>query len=233
MNTSIRVGVVIPAAGKGIRFGSKIPKQFLLLHNEPVLIHTLRHFENHQLVSDIVVVTSEDSLNDTEKLLHQFNIAKVRDVVIGGKERQVSVYNGCLAILKYSPDTIMVHDAVRPCINADLIGRLILEAKNNLAVVPVLSVKDTIGEIDENGKLMKYYSREHTRIIQTPQVFNANILLHAFALAFEQNYYNTDESSLVQRSGVSISTIDGVAENIKITTEEDLEIASNYLRKIL
>jgi 2-C-methyl-D-erythritol 4-phosphate cytidylyltransferase len=230
MNTSLRIGVVIPSAGKGKRFGSDIPKQFLLLHNVPVLIHTVRHFENSARISDIVVVTSEEELKRTRELLQHYAITKVRDVVIGGKERQDSVFKGCNALLAYSPELILVHDAVRPCITHALIEHLIAAGNLYGAVVPVLPVKETLGEIDSTGMISNYSSREHTRIIQTPQAFHTQVLYNALASAIEQQYYGTDESSIVHRLGASVFTIEGIAQNIKITTQEDFLQVEEFMK---
>jgi 2-C-methyl-D-erythritol 4-phosphate cytidylyltransferase len=230
MNTSLRTGVVIPSAGEGKRFGSDIPKQFLLLRNVPVLIHTVRHFENNAHITDIVVVTSEEEQQRTLELLQQYEITKVRDVVIGGKERQDSVFNGCKALLAHSPELILVHDAVRPCITHVFIEHLIAAGSLYGAVVPVLPVKETLGTIDSTGMMSNYPSRERTRIIQTPQAFHTQVLYNALASAIEQQYYGTDESSIVHRVGTSVFTIEGIAQNIKITTQEDFLQVEEFLK---
>lgn len=229
-NTHQKVGVVVPAAGSGKRMGRKIPKQFLLLDKKPILIHTLEKFEQCEEISDILLVVSKETLRKSEQLVQKYSLRKVRDIIPGGKERQHSVANGCYALRKYSPEIIVVHDAVRPFFSEQLLRALIANARTFGAVVPGIFPKDTVGFISPNNIIENFPLRTNLRNIQTPQAFRSEILYDAIEKAEVESFLGTDESSIVHNAGFPVMCIEGSPFNIKITTEEDLNIAKMFLK---
>jgi len=204
-----RVSVIIAAAGSGKRFGSSTPKQFLSLGNETVISKAIRAFNEHELVDEIVIVTSEGFIDELKGL----EFSKIREVVLGGKERQDSINNALHCI---NSGLVLVHDAARPFVTDEVITRVIEEAYVSKAVVPCVPPKDTIR--DEEGTL----DRSKLKVVQTPQGFDAEILKKAYEKAFLDGFYGTDDASLVERIGEKVTTVMGDYENIKITTPSDL-----------
>lgn len=210
---------IIPAAGIGARFGAK--KQFLDIKGQTPLQRTVAAFKTTGLFDKIVVVLSPDEL--------------ARDLGIdvercaGGASRAESVKLG-FESLKASPDdVIVIHDAVRCLIKPDLIRKVAQDAVSNKAVIPVISVSDTIKEVDA-GKVVKTHDRARLKAVQTPQAFSCALLTRmykAFSPADLARF--TDESSGIEALGETVHVVDGDVVNIKITTPEDLAIATSQL----
>jgi 2-C-methyl-D-erythritol 4-phosphate cytidylyltransferase len=227
------VGVVIPSAGSGKRMSSNVPKQFLLLGKKPILVHTLETFEQSKEISDVIVVASKETLRASERLVQEYSLSKVKEIILGGKERQHSVANGCAALRKYTPEIILVHDAVRPFISEKLLRTLIANAQEFGAVVPAVIPKDTIGLISSRTIIEKFPLRTLLRNIQTPQAFRSEILFDAIAKAEAEHFLGADESSIVHYAGFPVTCIEGSPFNIKITTEEDLSVGEVFLKLLL
>jgi len=218
---------VILAAGKGLRMGGEIPKQYMELEGRPVLAHTLAAFDNSPSI-DTLVIVSNDAQQVREKVLVPFPVSKPVFFVQGGQERQHSVYNA----LKFIEDCeiVAIHDGVRPLIASDVIEKSIAAARLYGACAVGMPCKDTVKEIDENGFAVHTPDRSRIWIIQTPQTFNFALLKSAYEKAERDGYLGTDDSSLVERTGHPVRLIEGGYHNIKITTREDLWFASNFLR---
>ncbi|MBM4165775.1 MAG: 2-C-methyl-D-erythritol 4-phosphate cytidylyltransferase [Ignavibacteria bacterium] len=229
-NAKGNVGVVIPAAGNGKRMRSAVPKQLLLLEQKPILVHTLEKFERCEHINDIILVVSKETLRESERLVKTYAAQKVKNIILGGKERQHSVALGCNALRDFFPEIIVVHDAVRPLFPVQLLETLIANARKFGAVVPVVVPKDTLGLVSSENTMERFLSRETLRFVQTPQVFRSEILWKAIATAEAEHFLGTDESSLVHNAGFSVKCIEGSPFNIKITTEEDLNIATLFLK---
>ena len=225
------ITAIVLAAGIGSRMHSDIPKQFMLLGDYPVLYYSLRAFQDSP-VDDIVLVTGEDSVEYCRKdIVERYNLTKVRKIVTGGAERYDSVRNGLIAAngAKY----VLIHDGARPCITQKII-RDSIDAVNVYSACTVgVPVKDTIKIVDEEQMGVDTPDRSRLWQIQTPQSFDRELLLGCYAkLGEDKNAHITDDTMIVERySKVKTKVIWGAYENIKITTPEDLKIASNFLKK--
>lgn len=218
-----KVGVVIPAAGIGKRFGSNMPKQFLEIDGIPILQITLQKFQACDAVDCIVVVSHADFIFEVTDLVKQNNFTKVTSIVNGGEHRQDSVWNGLKEIINNDVEIILIHDAVRPFVTDALIKNVINSSVKFGAAVPAVPLNDTIKVSDEKGFLIATLDRTKLFAIQTPQGFRKDLILKAFEKALIDNYYATDDASLVERLGEKIKIVEGDYKNIKITTKEDLE----------
>ncbi len=214
------IHVVIPAAGSGKRFGGK--KQFLSLWGKPVLLHSLERFEASPLVKGIVVATSEDEIGFVEECVRKAGLRKVTAVIAGGRERQDSVR---LGFEKIPPcDVVLVHDAARPFVTAEMIERLVAAATEVGAAVVGIPVKDTLKR-EENGRVTETVDRGHVWSIQTPQAVRYDIFQKAIDVAARENFLGTDEAMLVEKAGFPVKIVMGSPYNFKITAPEDLAIA--------
>ncbi|MBX2990484.1 MAG: 2-C-methyl-D-erythritol 4-phosphate cytidylyltransferase [Bacteroidetes bacterium] len=224
---TLRVGVVIPAGGSGRRMGSDIPKQFMLLAGKPVLYHSVRVFDFHPLIDEIVVVVPDNQVMVAERLVTNARFKKVSHVVVGGTERQFSVRNGLLAFVE-EPDIVLVHDAVRPLVSRDVITNVIDASRKYKAAVVGVPVKDTI-KVETDGFYKKTLDRSRLWAVQTPQGFRYKILMRAHLAAQRNAFLGTDESSLVERLKIPVKVVPGDPDNIKITTKGDLKFAEFLL----
>lgn len=219
--------VLIPSAGKGKRLKAPLPKQFLKVNKKEILIHTLLKFQKANRVDEIIIATDRKFLELTEKLVEKYKISKVSKIVIGGKERQDSVYHALLNCESSDNDLICVHDAVRPFISSKEIDEIIEFASKKKCVIAASKAIDTIKTGTE--KVESTLDRNQVWLVQTPQVFTYEILKKAFDKAYNENFYGTDESSLVERLGVDIYFYQTREENRKITNQTDLEFARKFL----
>ncbi len=222
---------IIPAAGRGKRMASPTSKQFLMLAGKPVLAHTLAAFEDAKLVDGVIVVGKAKDIEFCKtKIVKKYGFKKIINYVIGGRRRQDSVANALIA-LPPDTETVIVHDAARPLITPDLIDKAIKEAKNWPALTVGLPVKNTIKRI--NTEELVEYTLDRPRLwsIQTPQVFKADVLLHAHRVAKADKLWGTDDTMLVEKTGKPVRVILGSEENIKITTPIDMLIAEAILAK--
>ncbi len=217
------IGVVIVAGGSGRRMGGALPKQFMMLGNLPILGHTINRMRQALPASQIVVVLPEDHIELWRNLSARFDIAK-HEITAGGAERFYSVKNGINAL---SPEikTIAIHDGVRPLASKKLIIKLILEAEKNGAVIPAVAPADSYRIVDENGSHI--IDRSQLRMIQTPQVFSAEVLRAAYEQPFSATF--TDDASVAEAAGYKITLIEGERQNIKITTPSDMTIAETFI----
>ena len=226
-----KVYVVIPAAGSGIRLGGGTRKQFLLLGEKPILVHTILRFEHCPDVDEIAVAVPEESIVETESLITRYRIHKVSKVVVGGERRQDSVLNVLRRLVLRPSDIVLVHDGVRPFIHAKIISEMIEACRQHDAVAPAVQPKDTIRRSNGGSFFDQTLDRSALWLMQTPQAFKADLLLKAFEKAQKERYYSTDEAALVERLGVRAKIIEGSYDNIKITTEEDLELGGLILNR--
>ena len=222
-------GVVIVAAGTGSRMNMGINKQFIKLEGKEIIAYTIEKFYNNSNIEDIVVVVKEDESEFFKKeILDKYNFKNVK-IAYGGKERQDSVYNG-LKLLDEKCDVVLIHDGARPFVSDKIIDKSIEEAKEHKAIVVGVPVKDTIKVIDNDKNIVDTPNRSVLWAVQTPQTFDYNILIDAYKDAFKKKYYGTDDAMLVERIGYKVKMLEGSYNNIKITTQEDLNIGSQILR---
>lgn len=223
MNTAI-----IAAAGKGTRFNSGRPKQFLELLGKPLIIHTLERFQSCAAIDEIVLVLSGERRVEFEQIRNDFVIPKLKSIVSGGQSRAESVRNGLDAIDPAPKHIIAVHDGVRPLVSVDEITRTVEKAAQTGAACLVADVTDTIKEV-EGEHILRTIDRNRLRRALTPQAFRYDILRDAFQNCGASES-TTDECYLVEKLGVKIAFVEGNARNIKITRPEDLVLAEAFLR---
>ena len=222
-------GVVIVAAGTGSRMNMGINKQFIKLEGKEIIAYTIEKFYNNSNIEDIVVVVIEDESEFFNKdILDKYNFNNVK-IAYGLKERQDSVYNG-LKLLDEKCDVVLIHDGARPFVSDKIIDKSIEEAKEHKAIVVGVPVKDTIKVIDNDKNIVDTPNRSVLWAVQTPQTFDYNILIDAYKDAFKNKFYGTDDAMLVERIGYKVKMLEGSYNNIKITTQEDLNIGSQILR---
>ena len=222
-------GVIIVAAGSGSRMNMGINKQFIKLKDKEIIVYTLEKFYKHKNIDEIVVVVKEEEAEFfTKEIIDKYNFENIK-IAYGGKERQNSVYNG-LKMLDKKCDIVLVHDGARPFISESLIDNCIEEAKNHNAVVVGVPVKDTIKVINEDNDIVETPERSKLWAVQTPQTFNYDILVKSYEDAFKNEFYGTDDAMLVERIGYKVKMIEGSYNNIKITTQEDLNIGKQILQ---
>ncbi len=229
----MKVIVIIPAAGLGTRMappGRKgLPsKQFFEINGTPILVHTLRVFARNPQVSQIVVALRKNEMEQFARRMEKEKIAAKVELVEGGEHRQDSVANA-LAALKAAPDDIvLVHDAVRPFVDNEIIANVIREVEKHGAAIAGLPAVDTIKQVEraaEGAIITSTIPRERVVQAQTPQGFRYDLIKRAFESAKADGFIGTDEASLVERLGESVWVVMGSARNIKITTPADMELA--------
>ncbi|WP_010191455.1 2-C-methyl-D-erythritol 4-phosphate cytidylyltransferase [Bacillus sp. m3-13] len=221
--------VIVLAAGQGKRMKAGKNKQFIELEGKPVIIHTLSVFEADPWCSEIKLVINEKEKDIFKELLHQYPVQKIKEIVIGGEERQDSVYNGLTSL--QSAEIVLVHDGARPFISQEVIHNLVEKASKEGAAIVGVPVKDTIKRISKAGVVEQTVERSSLWSIQTPQAFRYPILKEAHDKAKTENYLGTDEASLVERIHVPVHIVQGEYENFKLTTPEDLILAKAFLQK--
>lgn len=212
-------GVIIVAGGSGRRMGGALPKQFMMLDNEPILARSINRMHEALPAAEIVVVLPEEHVELWKNIAARFDVARHK-IAIGGKERFHSVKNG-LAVLSDEVAIVGIHDAVRPLASKKLIIKLFLEAENNTAVIPVVAPIDSYRIVD--GDNSRIIDRSALRMIQTPQLFQAEALRKAYEQPFSSTF--TDDASVMEAAGHKVTLVEGERENIKITTPSDMLIA--------
>jgi 2-C-methyl-D-erythritol 4-phosphate cytidylyltransferase len=221
---------IIAAAGAGTRMASDRPKQFLLLAGTPVIIHTLKRFEECEDIHEIVVVLPAVESAGFVSLAGKFGLRKLARVVPGGATRADSVKRGLLSIRSATAEIIAVHDGVRPFVTVEEISTTVAAAKSDGAAILAVPVTDTIKAVNDQ-QVVKTLDRSGLRRALTPQCFRYELLREAYQRADVNDPSLTDESALVERLGGRVSIIEGNARNIKITTPGDLLIAEAFLNE--
>lgn len=220
-------GAVIVAAGTASRMGG-IDKVMAQLNGEPMIVHTVRAFQNCDAIREIVVVTRQDLIEQIMHLCHGFD--KLRTVIVGGSSRQESVERG-LSALTDKMKLVAVQDGARPLITWQVIDRTVRAAHTYGAAAPAIAVKDTI-KVVQGGLVKETPDRSTLQAVQTPQVFDVDLLKSALRKAKEDNAAVTDDCSAVERLGMSIKIVEGDERNIKVTTPMDLKIAQLLLEEM-
>ena len=221
-----RCGAVIVAAGNASRMGG-IDKVMAPLQGEPMLLRTVRTFAQCDVIDQIVIVTRGDLIAPVTDLCVPFE--KVKAVVAGGSTRTESVYAGLNALSKEA-QLVAVHDGARPLITEAVIDRTVRAAHSYYAAAPAVPVKDTI-KVVKGGVVRTTPDRKNMQAVQTPQVFDFDLLRAALKNAKIKKLELTDDCSAVERMGMSVKIVEGDERNIKITTPMDLKIAEMLLEE--
>ena len=216
-------GVIIVAGGSGSRLGGPLPKQFRMLGSLPVLGHAINAFARTLHSTQIVVVLPEGQIDFWKNLAARFDIAK-HTCTAGGPQRFHSVRNG-LSALPRTVALIAVHDGVRPLVSSDLILKAVECAAAHGTAIPVVEAVDSLRQLTPDGS--HPIDRNTLRIVQPPQVFDAELLRRAYELDYSPDF--TDDASVVERAGHAVTLCHGERGNLKITTADDLPIAEAIL----
>lgn len=216
---------VIFAGGTGTRMNTKTkPKQFLTLHGKEIIVYTLEHFENHPEIDGISVVCIESWIDYLKKLIDRYQLTKVKWVTPGGSTGQESIYNGLNAMRGEIPEDslVLIHDGVRPLINAELISENIKTAKEKGNAVTVVPATETIMLMNEKNELASSVKREDCCYARAPQTYYYRELMGAHDRAREQGIKTyIDSATMMQSEGHTLYPVMGKPENIKITTPAD------------
>ncbi|MBT9139977.1 MAG: 2-C-methyl-D-erythritol 4-phosphate cytidylyltransferase [Dehalococcoidia bacterium] len=225
----MRAAAIIPAAGRGLRIGKNINKQYLPLCGKPMLAHTLAACIDSQFFSAIIVAVTpgEEDLFHRDVLLPWLPQDKIT-MVSGGKERQDSVYNG-LQALSADTELVCIHDGARPFVSSSLFRSCLDKAEQYGAVITAVPVKDTI-KIVAADQVISTPPRETLWAVQTPQVFRFDLLIDVHLRALNENFHTTDDAALLEHYGYAVRVVHGDYENIKVTTPEDLVVAETLIR---
>jgi 2-C-methyl-D-erythritol 4-phosphate cytidylyltransferase len=209
------------AAGRGARFGGE-PKQYVVLGDRPMLVWSLQRFQANDRIDRITVVCADGEEGRTRDLVQLFNIAKARDVVVGGDTRQASVHAG-LQSLPDDSECVLIHDAARPGMSEALLDRILEALATKDAVVPAMPAVDTM-MVARNGAGDALIDRKDVVAVQTPQAFKTALIVRAHRDAAAADYASSDDGSLVLRLGEKLHIVEGERANLKVTHEEDLAI---------
>jgi 2-C-methyl-D-erythritol 4-phosphate cytidylyltransferase len=221
---------LVVAGGRGTRMGGGIPKQFLRLGKLPVLVHALLVFQRSRRISQIVLVVPKGFGGRAKALVGRHRLGKVVRVVMGGKERQDSVLLGLRAISQ-DADIVLIHDAARPGVTRNLVeGSIRRFLGKRDGVVVAVPVADTLKRV-EKGMVIATLDRSVLWRAQTPQVFSYPAILEAYERAEREDFRATDDAAIYQWAGGRVSIFPGEARNLKVTTPEDLKMASFMLSK--
>ncbi len=221
---------IIVAGGSGTRFGAQMPKQFLELGGKPILMRTIEAFAGNGRDGslDVIVTLPADQFELWQQLCdkHSFNVP--HHIVAGGETRWHSVKNALESIVDATDvDVIAVHDGVRPLVTAALINRALDTARQHGSAIPVVTLNDSVRQLD--GETSHALNRSSLRAVQTPQVFEAVLLMNAYRQAFDASF--TDDASVVERMGHNVVLVEGDPQNLKITLPMDLALAEYLLKR--
>jgi len=220
---------IIVAAGRGLRMGGDSAKQYLPLAGVPIIIHTLKAFEQCEVIQEIILVLPAAEAAGFLSLAGKYGLRKVVRVVPGGATRSASVLQGLQAIRPTTVEVVAIHDGVRPLVTPEEITNTVNAAREHQAAILVAPVTDTIKQIKDSG-VATTLNRSQLRRALTPQCFSYSLLRRAYEGFSADDPEITDDSLLVERLGVTVRTVEGSPRNIKITTPEDLMVAEALLR---
>lgn len=222
---------IVLAAGSGKRMGTKVHKQYLLMEGKPVLYYSLRAFEDSQRIDEIIVVCGAgEEEYCRHEIVEKYGLSKVRKIISGGAERYNSVWNG---LQKTADGYVYIHDGARPFVDGAIIERAYECVREYHACVAGMPSKDTIKIVDSAHMVSATPDRSSVWIVQTPQVFETELIKKAYAMLMDRDEINVTDDAMVaeQMIGCPVRLFYGSYENIKITTPEDLEIAEVFLKR--
>ncbi len=220
--------VILLAAGQGKRMKAGKNKVFLELSGVPLIVKTIKVFDEDPYCKRIIMPINPDEQELFEECLAPYSFTKELVFAQGGRERQDSVHNG-LQHLTDDEGIVLVHDGARPFVTIELIRELVSATDDHTAAIPGVRVKDTIKQV-ENGVVLNTIERSSLWAVHTPQAFPVSLLKEAHAKAAETGLLGTDDASLVEAVGQQVKMVEGDHTNIKITTPEDLYIAESIMK---
>lgn len=220
---------IIFAGGSGVRMRTRDkPKQFLLVHGKPIIVHTIELFEHHPEIDGIVVACIEEWIPYMEEMVYRYRLDKIKKIVPGGATGQLSIYNALLAAAELygrNGNVVLIHDGVRPLITGQTITDNIHAVKKYGSAITCAPARETFILVDDDGALERVPSRKHSRIAKAPQSFWLGEILDAQERAAAEGNTNViDSCTLMRMYGKELFIVDGPEENIKITTPEDFYI---------
>ena len=218
----MHVSAIIPAGGRGLRFGAQVPKQLLALAGRPILARSVEAIATSPDITDVVVALRADFATTPPSYLK--TVTKPITVVAGGERRRDSVANA-FAVIADRADVVLIHDAARPLVSHDVIRRTIEAAASTGAAIAAMRASDTVKQVDEERHVSATLPRERIYLAQTPQAFRVDVLRDALRLGGDA----TDEAALAERAGHRVAVVDGDVRNMKITTPDDLAVAERLL----
>jgi 2-C-methyl-D-erythritol 4-phosphate cytidylyltransferase len=222
---------ILVAAGKGTRMGANVDKLWLEVAGRPVLAHTWQRFNDATCIDEIILVVRDGMQPHCTELAVQFNFRKSFRLVVGGAERQDSVWNG-LAALSTKIEIVAIQDAARPCTSAELIAATIEAARETGAAVAAQPVADTIKETADGKIISRNVDRSKLWSVQTPQTFRVEIIRRAIAAARENNLIFTDDTAACELIGQPVRLVKSTAPNPKVTVPADLPFIESLLRTV-
>lgn len=214
--------VIIPAGGKGKRGGTSTPKQYIRFHGKELIVYTLEVFQKCNLVDEIIVAAEPPYFSLLNKIVKDYNLTKIVQIIEGGEERQDSVNNALKFIKAADNDLISVHDAARPLLPENILSKAINTAREKGNALVCLKARDTLLKGDQIVR--EYIDRSEIYYVQTPQIFRYKDLKKAMKKAYENNFIGTDESMLIKELGIDINVVEGSMLNFKVTTTTDIEM---------
>ena len=223
------VVALVPAAGRGLRMGGAVPKQFLSLGGEPLIVQSLRTLQASSVVDQIVLaVPFADVEYCKDEIVSRYRFTKVAKVVAGGAERQDSV-RYALTQIPSDTEIVLIHDAVRPFVTQRMLEEVVAAARKEGAAIIALPMRDTVKQVRTDGTIERTVDRTPLWLAQTPQAFRRNWIESAHKKAHAEGIRATDDAFLVEWLGYSVAVVEGSGENIKVTRPEDLVIGEAIL----
>lgn len=223
------VSAIIVAAGQSRRMGGDTSKQFILIDGVPVIARTLKAFEIAERIREVVIAARQEDIPQMYALIQDYEITKVKQIITGGETRQESVFRA-IAQVDENADFLAIHDGARPLIRPQEIDLAVSAAVEHGAAALGVPVKDTVKQVDADGKIVDTPERSTLWTVQTPQVFSRALYLRAAEQAGEAAAQLTDDCQLIERTGAPVYLVRGAYANLKITTPEDVFAAEGILR---
>jgi 2-C-methyl-D-erythritol 4-phosphate cytidylyltransferase len=224
-----KVVALVPAAGRGLRMGGAIAKQFLSLAGQPLIVHTLRMLHSSPVIEEIILaVPQPDRQYCLDHIVIPHGFTKVTKIVSGGQQRQDSVRHA-LTEVRTGTEIVLVHDAVRPFLTEEMIERVVDQARVHGAAIVALPMRDTVKQVTTEGFVERTVDRSRLWLAQTPQAFRRDWLEEAHSKARTNQTHATDDAHLVELLGRPVMIVEGSGENIKVTTPEDLVVGEAIL----
>ena len=226
---STRTVALVPAAGRGLRMGGSVPKQFLALGGQPLILHSLRVLQASSVIDEIILAVPQNEMDYCLKeIVAKHHFTKVTKVVPGGHERQDSVRHALEAVHE-DVDVVLVHDAVRPFLTEPMVEGVVKGARAKGGAIIALPMKDTVKQVGTDHVIERTVDRQSLWLAQTPQAFRRDWLLAAHRKAHAEGVRATDDAYLIEWAGHSVSVVEGSGENIKVTRPEDMVIGEAIL----
>lgn len=220
---------LVPAAGRGLRMGGSVPKQFLSIGGEPLIVQSLRVLQAASAIDQIVLAVPSADIEYCEReIVARHRFTKVTRVVAGGAERQDSV-RCALAQIPSDTEIVLIHDAVRPFVTQRMVEEVVAAARKEGAAIIALPMRDTVKQVRKDGMIERTVDRNPLWLAQTPQAFRRDWIETAHRKGQIEGVQATDDSFLVEWLGHSVAVVEGSGENIKVTRPEDMVIGEAIL----